>query len=333
MTPAQRVVWTGPGQVSLESFDLRDPGRDEVLLRAHCSLISPGTERAFLLGLENAQGNFPSYPGYNFVGSVAAFGSDSPPEGWRPGQRVACAAGHASHAVISLERCVTIPDGVEYEDAAFFNMCGIALQGVRKGRIELGDSVAVLGLGLVGQLTCRLAKLSGGLPVIGLDPVASRRARMLQGGGDAALDPSDPEGCAEALSRLCPKGQPAVVIDATGHPEAIPSAFQLCAPFGRVVLLGSTRGETQRVNFYRDVHKKGLTVIGAHNSARPSSQSSRDFWTWRDDCELVLRMMGQARLDLSPLVSHRYPARDAEKAYERLMAWDEEFMGVILTWS
>lgn len=98
------------------------------------------------------------------------------------------------------------------------------------------------------------------------------------------------------------------------------------------MLLASTRGETQ-VNFYRDVHRKGLTVLGAHNSARPGLESQPGVWTWLDDTRAVLRLLELGRLEVASLVTHRVPARQAATAYELLKDWHPSLLGVVLEWS
>src|SRR5688572_16588236 len=157
----RRVCWPEPRRAVLETFAVQAPGPGEVLLAAERTLISPGTERAFFLGLPNAATKFPSYPGYNSVGRVLAVGEGV--EGLVPGDRVAAAAAHASHARVRTDRCAPVPDGLDPEAAVYFYMASIALQGVRKARVELGEAVAVLGLGLIGNLALQLARLQGGL--------------------------------------------------------------------------------------------------------------------------------------------------------------------------
>ncbi len=100
-----------------------------------------------------------------------------------------------------------------------------------------------------------------------------------------------------------------------------------------MVLLASTRGETEKVNFYTDVHWKGLTVIGAHNFVRPGQDSSPHFWTARDDVTLALQMTARGRIRVGELISHRYPWDRVEEAYRALMGWDPGLLGVILEWA
>jgi len=122
-----------------------------------------------------------------------------------------------------------------------------------------------------------------------------------------------------------------VVIEATGHPEPVDTALHIARPGGRVVLLGSTRGANQ-VNFYREVHRKGLSVIGAHNSARPARESRPGVWTWAEDCRTVLALLRRGRLRVEPLITHRFPVGEAATAYKLLKEWDPGFLGVILQW-
>jgi threonine dehydrogenase-like Zn-dependent dehydrogenase len=291
------------------------------------TLISPGTERAFLLGLPNAQSRFPNYPGYSNVGRVAAVGPGV--EGLAVGDRAAAMVGHASHAVAAAARCAKVPEGVAPAAAVYFSLGAIALQAIRKTRTELGEAMAVLGLGLIGNLALQLGRLQGALPAVGLEPDAGRRALALECGADACFDPGEAD--TPAALAAATGGGPAVVVEATGAPEAINQAFAAAAVGGRVVLLASTRGVTE-TNFYRDVHKKGLTVLGAHNAARPPRDSSPGFWTLEDDFRVVLRLLAGGRLRVAPLTSAVLPAAEAPAAYAALATWRKDQLGVLLRW-
>ncbi|MFQ6040719.1 MAG: zinc-binding dehydrogenase [Candidatus Poribacteria bacterium] len=326
----KRVVWPQRGQVEIEEFDLPVVGENRVLVKTDVSLISPGTERAFLLGLPNAVGSYPQHPGYSNVGKVIDIGAGV--TGIAVGDKVASAAGHASHALLSANSAFKVPDGLTEEAAVFFNLCAISLQGVRKARIELGEPVAVMGQGLIGLLALQLARLSGAFPVIAVDIAANRLKLASKCGADFALNPQDPD-FEEKLSEITEAEGPSVVIEATGSPEPVNTAFKLAGWRGRVILLASTRGETESVNFYRDVHKKGLSIIGAHNSVRPSHNSSAAFWTSADDCRLTLSLLAHGRIIVDKLITHRFNSAQAEKAYKLLMDWAEELLGVILAWN
>ena len=123
-----------------------------------------------------------------------------------------------------------------------------------------------------------------------------------------------------------------MVIEATGRPEAIPQAFQYCARNGRVVILGSTRGETGQVNFYTGVHKKGVTVIGVHELTRPVHDGQPGNWTSSADAALLLRLIVAERLDCGPIVTHEFPAGRSAEAY-RVVRESPEAIAVVLDWS
>ena len=328
---AQRVVWPSRAKVDVETFTLLPVGDDEVLVATECTLISPGTERAFLLGLPNAQGQYPSRPGYSNIGTVVEVGKAV--TDCKVGERVASTQGHTSHFIVSPNRLLKVASAdVPAEAAVFFNLGAIALQGVRKARIELGEATLVLGQGLIGLLAMQLSKLSGAMPLITADLTDSRLEISKSMGADCTLNPENAN-FSEQLRDATSGDGPAVIIEATGHPDAISTALDVAGWGARVVFLASTRGETPNVNFYRDVHKKGLILYGAHNSIRPRQESSANFWTLEDDSLLLLSLIAQKRFNVAPLISHRVLGKDAPKAYQLLMEWNPGLLGVVLQWN
>ena len=327
---SHRVVWTQKGVAEVQPFEPSSPAEGEALIQTRVTLVSPGTERAFFLCMPNAACEFPVYqPGYNNVGEVIQVGAKV--DGLKSGQRVACAAGHASHVVFNAADCLPLSEDAADEDAVFFNMATISLQGVRKARIELGESVIVIGAGPIGLLAMQLAKLQGALPVLMVDKDKNRLEFAQKMGADVTLV-SDDQLSSNAQKHYDGQGA-AVVIEASGHPQAIVTAFQLAGQFGRGILLGSTRGETEKVNFYRDVHHKGLTVIGAHNfGSRPRHESHAGWWTMRDDQRMAVKLLALKRLNVQPLITHRFKWNESSKAYALLARFDLNAQGMLLDW-
>ena len=196
----------------------------------------------------------------------------------------------------------------------------------------MGEATLILGQGLIGLSAMQLSKLSGALPLIAADLTDSRLEISKKVGADHTFNPEDTD-FSEKLSEATQGEGPAVVIEATGHPDAISTALDVAGRDARVVLLASTRGETPSVNFYRDVHKKGLMLYGAHNSIRPRQESSPHFWTLEEDSLLLLSLIAQKRFNVIPWISHRVPGADAAKAYQLLMAWNPDLLGVVLQWN
>lgn len=323
-----RAAVTAQGQVELQTFDPPPLQPHEVLIETTVSLISPGTERAFFLGLPNTTLPYPIFPGYSNVGRIVKCGTAVTT--LAVGDRVASPAAHASQVVVTAERCVPIPVAVGDESAVFFNLIAIAMQGIHKARIELGESVAVIGAGLIGLFAVRLAQLAGGLPVISIDQKPERLALAAQLGADVTLI-SD-ESITSALASELQTDGATVVIEATGATAPVLMAFQLARPGGRVILLGSARGEADGVNFYRDVHRKGLTIIGAHEYTRPAHQSYPGWWTQLDEQHIALHLLAKGRIDVSPLITHRFAWEQLPQAYEMLRAWNSGAMGMVIRW-
>lgn len=323
-----RATVVRQGVVELQAFDPPQPLPGQILVRTTTTLISPGTERAFFLSLPNTAANYPLYPGYSNISEVVGVGAGV--DGFAVGDRVASTAQHTSHAVVDAKRCLRVPANLPDETASFFNLIAIAMQGIHKARIELGESVLVVGMGLIGLFALQLAKLAGGLPVIGVDQDNKRLALASACGADAVFK-SD-SNLAEALGNYLDTDGPNVVIEATGASSPILQAFQLAGQRGRVILLGSARGETEQVNFYRDVHRKGLTIIGAHEMTRPQHDSSAGWWTQIDEHRTALQLLAHHRLIVEPLISHRFDWQDFPKAYALLSEWDTNALGMIIRW-
>lgn len=324
-----KVIFTGPGAAILEQGASPEPGPTQLLIRTHKSLISPGTERAFFLGLPNTTNTYPQAAGYCNVGEVVAMGDQV--TGWQIGDRAASKGHHAAYVLADAATAHHLPAGLADEDAPFFNLASIALQGVRKARVELGEPVAVIGAGLIGLMALQLARLQGALPAISIDQDEGRLDFASQSGADLLLVAN--ASLPQALAQATGGAGASVVIEATGHPDAIQTALACARPFGRVVLLGSTRGETDHVNFYRDVHRKGLTLIGAHDSARPQHESTPAFWTQVEDQRVALELLARGRLNVQPYITHRFAWHDAPQAYEILRNWDRSSLGILLDWT
>jgi L-iditol 2-dehydrogenase len=349
---ARRIRFTGKGQVAVEPFEVGRPADDEVLIETLFTAISPGTERSHLLAEENTATRtrgYPFQPGYSNVGRILEAGKAV--KHFKPGQIVASAIPHISHGIVpadtehgSLRRPKSdLPPEASFfgssdlwpldpdltrdklKECATYCFSRVSLHGVRKAQVELGEAVAVLGLGPIGLMACQYARLSGGFPVLAVDPSPARRKLAEKVGVDGIY------ASAVDLGRAHPAG-PAVVIEATGLPQVIPQAFQLCGRNGRVILLGSTRGLTENVNFYTDVHKKGLVVHGVHASIRPRHESRPGHWTGWEDCSTALKLIAAGRVDCAAMITHEFPADRAAEAY-KVVQESPEALAVVLSWA
>jgi len=309
-----------------ETVDAPLPTQVQVAVKA--SIVSPGTERAFILSLENTDRNYPRVLGYSAAGVVTAVGSAVTE--FKEGDRVAGIMPHCTLHNAESRNLVHVPDGLSFEEAAFVRIGVIAMQAVRKARIELGEGVLVLGLGLIGQTAVQLAKINGAVPVIGLDLIESKRtlAREL---GCAYVFDSREEDLPGKLRALNFGRLPQVTIESTGFPQPIEQAICLAERFGRVVILGSTRGSTE-INFYRDVHKKGIDIIGAHISCNPTDVSYPGFWTFRDNANCFLQLVKEKRFRVNGLVSQYAGYQDYAEIYRNVLEKNDDYITSIIRW-
>ena len=332
----QRLVAFRPYTLELESFDLSDaPPPGHLLAETTCTLISTGTELANYTGItvdRRAMGDDwrakPYRPGYSYVGVVRAVGEGV--EGIAVGNRVCGHGPHASVALLAARDVAVVPEGVTDVQAAFVTLLIITMNAVRLAKIELGDRVAAIGLGLIGNLALQQARLCGGMPVVGTDLLAARRAYAEQV-GLTALDPTAADFAART-GTLAGDGRFDVVFEATGSPSGLKPALQLAAKHARLVALGSTRGIVEQFDLYGDVHVPGVTIIGAHIMTHPTEANFANRWTMQANRAVALRLLADRRVNVDALVSHREPADHASDLFALLAEHRSEAMGCLLDW-
>lgn len=272
--------------------------------------------------------------GYCHVGRVIGVGRGV--SGFDEGDRVASNGKHAEVTSVPVNLCARIPDAVSDDAAAFTVIGAIALQGVRLAQPTLGETVVVTGLGLIGQLTVQLLRANG-CRVIGLDMDPSRLAMARQCGAEV-IDLStgaDPVTSALALTRG--RGVDAVLVTAaTRSSEPMHQAAQMCRTRGRIVLVGVTGLELSRDDFF----KKELTfqVSCSYGPGRYDAnyeEKGQDYpigfvrWTEQRNFEAVLDMLADGRLNVEPLISHRFELEHAADAYT-VVGGSEPSLGILL---
>ena len=326
MNKPYRIVVPEAGRVELEAFEPANPGPGKVLVESTYTAVSPGTELAWLHHRANTPGRYPYHPGYSGVGRVVLVGEGV--ESLREGDRVAARMPHASHAVLAAADCHPLPPTLDEREASPFRLASIAVQGVRKAAIQIGEEVAVVGLGPIGLLAAQWARVAGAQRVTGVDLLPAR----LELAASCGLDPlwaslEEADGAA---------GPPFdVVIEATGVPTVITTALARVCDGGRLVLLGSPRGTADSVDFYRDVHRRGVTLIGAHERLRAhtATDERQAYRTHHSDEAAALAYAAAGRLRLAPLISDTRPPSDAPAVYEQLAAPESGLMCVAFDWN
>ena len=278
--------------------------------------------------------------GYSTAGTVLEIGEGV--TGFSVGDRVACAGqDYASHAeVVSVPQnlCAKIPEGVEFNEATFTTLGAIALHGVRQSEARLGEAVAIIGLGLVGQLTMQIARAAG-CRVLGIDVNEGACALAKRCGCDdvAVVPRDDVERTAARLTNGF--GVDAVIITAsTETNEPIQLAARICRDRGRVVMVGVTGMEVPRDLFYhKELDFRFSRSYGPGRYDPLYEEKGLDYpigyvrWTEQRNLEAFLQLLASKRADVGALISHTFPIDDAPKAYELITGkTGERFVGVLL---
>ena len=328
------VVFDAPRTVTVDDRAVPEPGEGEVLIETRRTLVSTGTELTILAGEEppgstwDELASYPFEPGYNNVGVVTEAGGGVDPT--LVGTRVATYNPHQEFVVADADHCRPIPDGVTDEEAVFFTIAEIVMNGVRRGRVTWGETVAVYGLGLLGQFAARLCHFAGARPTVGLDIAESRLEYLPDDEGFVGMDPTadDPRGRVESAAggRLAD-----AVFEVTGNPDVIPSELGVLREQGRFVLLSSPTGATT-FDFHELCNSPSYEIIGAHNSSHPPHETPGTPWTQKRHAELYFDLVGEGSIDPAPLVSHAEPARNAPDLYDLLLEDRSRAMGVVLEW-
>lgn len=323
------ILFTAANEIALGSFELHEPGPGELLLQTRYTCVSPGTELRVLSGKQADLPAWPLIPGYALVGEVVARGAGTQ---IAEGTLVFCTGtgqsnlartwgGHVAHAVISEERAFLIPAGVDPIEAAMAKLAAIAYHGARLSHPRPDETVAVVGLGPIGQLAARIHAAMGAR-VVAAD-VSARRVAEAQA---ARLEAYVVHGTLrDTLGATIPGGAD-VVVDATGAPHVIAQAVELAREMGwgdgaatsaRYLVQGSYADSFSIP--YQSAFARELNFL------LPRDQLPRDL-------RAVLDLFARGKLHVRDLISDiRTPARAAE-TYAELRDSQAALTTVVFDW-
>lgn len=360
------------GETRLIEVPIPRPQPGTVLVRTAASVVSAGTERGLvefagrgLVGKARARPDLvrqtldkarregllttleavrnrlqePLPLGYASAGTVVEVGEGI--ADLRPGDRVACAGGgyavHAEYAVVPRNLLARLPEAVDFESAAFTTLGAIALHGFRLAEPQLGERLAVIGLGLLGRLAGEVARAAG-CAVFGVDVEADRVRRAREAGVAAALR-SEAEAAGAAFAEG--RGFDVVLICAdTPSSDPVELAATLARDRARVVVIGNVGMEVPRRLYYEK--ELTLTVARSYGPGRYDAEyeeKGRDYpigyvrWTEGRNLEAFVELLAEGRVQVRPLITHRFPIERAPEAYALLQAGGAERpLGVVLTY-
>ena len=289
----------------------------------------------------------PQSPGYSSAGTVIALGEGV--TDLRPGDRVACAgAGFAVHAEIAcVPRLLVarIPtrgpiDEVPLDEAAFATLGAVALHGIRTAEAKLGDLVAVIGLGLLGQLTVQLLKAAG-CRVMGLDIDASRADLARHMGADAVAS------SASAFRDLCVEASHGAGVDCvliaaeTSSSDPVNLAGAVARDRAIIVAVGTVGIDIERKTYYeKELDFRISRSYGPGRYDAAYEQKGRDYpigyvrWTETRNMEAFVQLLGENKINVGALITHRFPIEHAQGAYDLISGKTREpFLGVVIQYA
>lgn len=308
------------------------PNDKEVLVETICSAVSAGTELLVYRGhlpdemaldatidsLKDKGQMWPVRYGYAAVGRVSAIGQDVNPT-WH-NRLVFAFNPHESHFITNPENLIAIPDGIEPEDAAFLPNMETAVSFLMDSRPLIGETVVVLGLGIVGQLTLKLLAQMPLGKLIGVDRISSRRDTALLSGATAVFGPDDPE-----LVRAVGKMGADVVLELSGNPKALNTAVELAGYNGRI-LIGSWYGKKQApLNLGGEFHRSNIQIVASQVSRLHPTLTGR--WTKARRLDVAWQMIRQLRP--SNFTTNRPHVSEATAIYKMLDQRPEKALQVI----
>ncbi len=345
-----------------------------ILVRNEFSLVSPGTERlmaglaqksllgkaqarpdlvrqvfekalrdGFLATVEAVRHRLDSLVpmGYSSAGTVIAVGEGA--QNFAVGDRVACAGtGYANHAemvFIPRNLAARIPEAVDFESASFTTVGAVALQGLRLADAQIGGTLAVIGLGLIGLIMVQLSKAAG-CRVVGMDPNHGRAELARQLGADSAAE--DGDGFRSAVQRVSSgQGADAVLLSAstTGN-EPVNLAGEVARDRAVVVAVGTVGMEIPRKLYYeKELTFRVSRSYGPGRYDHKYEEEGGDYpvgyvrWTENRNLEAFLQLLAEKKVSVKPLITHRFRIQDAAEAYDLILGKrTEPSLGILLTY-
>ena len=337
------------GKVYLQEKELPSPGRGELLLKAEYSTLSPGTENALMHGYIVP---LPTKIGYSMAATVVEVGEGV--TDYKPGDKVVTTGEHAQYLIMHELNCTPAPKEIDMEQAAFFNLGHTGMYALRRANLQLGEPVVVMGQGFVGAVTAQCARVAGALPVIVTDLDETRLAMAKEMGVDFAINPKeDPDALKKLVDSLNRGGIP-VIFEATGSRKPLEQAFELVSERGRVIMISQVHGEDMP-NYDDNLMQKGASLIGTYVNSKPfrlkradliidggwppvmntklNRYVNSDIWTSDEDIRVFLDLVYYGKINIKPLISHRWNYTEISDAYQKVWELDPTVTGGLIAWN
>lgn len=347
------MVYNGPRQLTVQEAPELSMNENEVRIQTICSGLSHGTEMNVYRGLapffrrkydpdtrlfvdaDTAETwQYPTrscdpgvwYMGYANVGRVIAAGAAV--KKVKVGDIVCSSAPHQSEVVKAETDVIVIPDGVKPEYGIFFTNLMTTFNGILDSHIKLGDTVVVMGLGVLGQLVSQMAKMSGAFRVYGIDMFETRLKAALENGCDRVFNPGGCADVAKEIRKLTNNKGADVVIEVTGNSAALNEAVRIAAPETSVTALSWYQGMIKGLDLSEEFHHNRIGIKQSQtNNIDPAF---RTLWDDKRRIESCLKILENLKLD--NLITHRIPYDEVAAAYEIVDKNPEKAIQVLITY-
>ena len=345
--PEKRSIATlcGDGHIRLAEQDVPPLEAGRVLVEVHASLVSPGSEVGGWRALKRLRESpdpdrVPAPFGYTNAGVVIEVGSGV--DRFAPGDRVGCMGGgyacHTDFAVVPHHLCVPLPDKVTFAQGAYGHLAATALHALRRNGPGFGEYVAVVGLGLVGQLVAQVHRLAG-CYVIGWDSIAQRLEIARRTGIHAVVN-SETENARDATRTFTNShGLDAAVMAFGGDGTEAFNTLQRClkrAPDGHytgpIVIVGGTKVDYGAATHNIDIRRAARTGPGYHDEQWEHGADYPNVymrWTTRTNLELCMRLIAEGKLCVDPLTTHTIALNQVDEEISQIIDNPDDILGVV----
>jgi 2-desacetyl-2-hydroxyethyl bacteriochlorophyllide A dehydrogenase len=331
---SRSVLFTSTSEIEFKSEELevKQLEPNQILIATEYSVVSAGTELSIWRGTEN-WAPLPAVPGYGAVGIVQKTGSAV--TRCAPGDRIFCYGGHRNFSIVSADSMVVrVPEGLDPKLAVVARMGQVSFSAVRLGKAELGDTVAVQGLGLVGNLAAQLLTLAG-CNVIGLDISEKRLAIAKTCGIEHTINTRSGD-IGAAIKKMTGGKLCSTIVEATGIPGMVGAAAQIAERGGEVILLGTPRGEFSgdATELLRSVHiaNRQVTLKGAHEWILPLYPTPYVKHSLERNVQQLFDFIKRGRLHIPEVITHCVPPTACREVYTKLKERSEDYFGVVFDW-
>jgi 2-desacetyl-2-hydroxyethyl bacteriochlorophyllide A dehydrogenase len=324
------LVFPEPRKTELREFTITSVESDEAIVRVEFSGVSIGTERGLFHG-DDKRAVFPAVAGYQCVGVVAHL--QKPTSRVKIGERVLvgplgrvpgfnkCWGAHTSHTIAKISDLIHCPLEVSPETAALSWLAGVGLQGVRKAGVKKGDSTVIIGQGMIGQMLAQMCRVAGASRIIASDMIPVRVETSRRYSCDLCIDAT--KGSVREIIMSETGGGADVVFEATGRADMLSSCLEYVKLDGMICNTGLYPGN---VSFpFKTAHEKQIRMVFPFGWGDAEGDAS----VFAD----TLRLIGEGRVTIQPLITHHIAYKDAPQEYLKIVSeGSSDAIGVIINW-